>query len=330
MPKISVIVPVYNVEAYLHRCVDSVLSQTFTDFELILVDDGSPDTSGHICDEYRTLDSRVTVIHQKNQGVSGARNTGIDYAQTTDSEWITFIDSDDYVVPRYLEALLKAAQGYSLSVGARALTEGEDLPEYPEYTVSLRSTSELCLTIHGNFTLATAKLFRKELFSELRFPLGKMHEDVFTTHKILFRFDTTPFVPEPLYAHFRNPTSLTESAWTPGRLDELDALVEQIAFLVDKGLMDVAESRFRTYMYRNYIAQDMIKAYTGASAAERQALLERTNHQLQDMLKRYRKYHWCRWWKDRQDFWITMTAFGPQGLHDTYRKIKARITGQNN
>ena len=107
MPTISVIVPVYKVEKYIHRCVDSILSQTFTDFELILVDDGSPDNCGKICDEYAEKDIRIHVIHQENGGLSAARNAGIDWVfANSDSEWITFIDSDDWVHPEYLERLL--------------------------------------------------------------------------------------------------------------------------------------------------------------------------------------------------------------------------------
>ena len=110
MPKISVIVPVYKVEKYLNRCVDSILAQTLSDFELILVDDGSPDNCGIICDDYQSKDNRVVVIHKENGGLSDARNKGIERALTNgESEWITFIDSDDYVNERYLELLFSAA-----------------------------------------------------------------------------------------------------------------------------------------------------------------------------------------------------------------------------
>lgn len=105
--QISVIVPVYNVEDYLHRCIDSILSQSFTDFELILVDDGSPDNSGKICDEYAQKDNRVRVFHKLNGGVSSARNLGLDNAH---GEWVTFIDSDDYVEVDYLKELIDAQQ----------------------------------------------------------------------------------------------------------------------------------------------------------------------------------------------------------------------------
>ena len=106
MPKISVIVPVYNTEKYLNRCIDSILAQTFTDFELLLIDDGSTDCSGKICDEYAAKDSRVRVFHKENGGVSSARNMGLDNAQ---GEWITFVDSDDWVHEDFLKKRLALA-----------------------------------------------------------------------------------------------------------------------------------------------------------------------------------------------------------------------------
>ena len=106
--RISVIVPVYKVEKYIHRCVCSILNQTYTDFELILVDDGSPDNSGKICDEYAVKDNRIKVIHKDNGGLSSARNAGLDWVfEFSDSQFITFIDSDDYVDKNYLYLLLK-------------------------------------------------------------------------------------------------------------------------------------------------------------------------------------------------------------------------------
>ena len=110
MPLISVIVPIYKVKEYLNRCVDSILSQTFTSFELVLVDDGSPDECGEICDDYAIKDDRIIVIHQSNKGLSEARNTGIDWAmKNSDSEWLTFVDSDDWIHPDYLRLLYDSA-----------------------------------------------------------------------------------------------------------------------------------------------------------------------------------------------------------------------------
>ena len=113
-PKISVIIPVYNAEKYLRRCVDSILAQIFTDFELLLIDDGSKDKSGVICDEYAKKDNRVKVFHKENGGVSSARNLGLDNAR---GEWIGFIDSDDMVKPEYLDGLIRYQSRSSLVVG---------------------------------------------------------------------------------------------------------------------------------------------------------------------------------------------------------------------
>ena len=113
MPNISVIVPVYNTEKYLHRCIDSILAQTYTDFELLLINDGSKDNSGKICDEYATKDSRIKVFHKENGGVSSARNVGLDNAK---GEWITFCDADDWVCNKWLEVFFQYSEGVDLVV----------------------------------------------------------------------------------------------------------------------------------------------------------------------------------------------------------------------
>ncbi len=128
MSKISVIIPVYNTEAYIQRCVDSILWQTLNDFELILVDDGSSDNCGSICDEYARQDNRIHVIHQKNKGLSAARNVGLDYVfEHFDSDWVSFIDSDDWVYPKYLESLIQAAIENNVQIAAcnHLRTKGE-------------------------------------------------------------------------------------------------------------------------------------------------------------------------------------------------------------
>ena len=113
MPELSIIVPVYKVELYLSKCIDSILAQTFTDFELILIDDGSPDRCGEICDEYAARDSRIIVIHQENQGVSAARNAGLDIAA---GEFIGFVDSDDWIEPEMYTAMLNEKQAHDVDV----------------------------------------------------------------------------------------------------------------------------------------------------------------------------------------------------------------------
>ncbi len=234
MAKISVIVPAYKVEKYLARCIDSILDQTFTDFELILVDDGSPDNCGKICDEYAEKDSRIHVIHKENGGLSDARNAGIDWAfKHSNSEWITFIDSDDWIHPKYLESLYNAVKetGCEISICGYEETTGDN-PIVDECRLQsvIVNTEDFFCEHNVNAVIACAKLYKKELFREIRYPVGKLHEDEFTTYKMLFQYENCAFVNQPLYFYFQNTESITKSKWSINRLDGLEALSYQIEF----------------------------------------------------------------------------------------------------
>ena len=234
MPTISVIVPVYKVEKYIHRCVDSILGQTYADFELILVDDGSPDNCGAICDEYAARNSRVVVIHQKNGGLSAARNAAIDWTfANSDSQWLTFIDSDDWVHPEYLQRLLGAAveNNVAVSICGYKQTDGADPVIIPETLEPvLWDTEAFYVKQNVNATIACGKLYQKECFRNIRYPLGKLHEDEFTTYKILFAFQSVAVISAPLYAYYTNPESIIQSAWSPRRMDALDAYSERLIY----------------------------------------------------------------------------------------------------
>lgn len=283
MPTISVIVPVYKVEKYIHRCVDSILGQTYEDFELILVDDGSPDNCGAICDEYAAKDSRVVVLHQKNGGLSAARNAGINWAfANSDSQWLSFIDSDDWVHSEYLRRLLDAAQENSVSVSicAYAQTDGQE-PEIAQETLSpvMWNTEKFFVEHNVNATVAWGKLYRKECFAQIRYPLGKLHEDEFTTYKILFRFPSVAVIQAPLYFYYTNPESIMMTAWSAKRLVAYDALEEQIAFFAKNDNCKAKRSVIRRYL---------------KSVADRIALLsldkcENHNH-LSNLCKRKKKF----------------------------------------
>ena len=178
---ITIIVPVYKVEPYLRRCVDSILAQTFTDFELILVDDGSPDNCGAICDEYAAQDSRIHVIHQENGGLSAARNAGIDWAfANSDSQWLAFVDSDDWVHPNYLAYLYRAVSEDGTKVSAcgyREVLDSNEIIETEDYCSRVLLWEEFLLNHGLKATLAWNKLYSKDLFHELRYPDGKLYED---------------------------------------------------------------------------------------------------------------------------------------------------------
>lgn len=232
MPQISVIVPVYKVEQYLHRCVDSILAQTFTDFELILVDDGSPDNCGAICDEYAQKDSRVVVIHQPNGGLSAARNAGIDWAfANSDSEWLFFVDSDDWIHKKSLEALLNGARqtGLEVVVGGyeRSIGKNPILDEQALQAVVWDVEDYFCGEYNVNAVVAWGKIYSKKCFAEIRYPLGKYHEDEFTTYKILFMYKRIAVIQQPLYAYYQNSDGIMGSTWTPKRLAIVEALEER-------------------------------------------------------------------------------------------------------
>lgn len=253
MALISVIVPVYKVEAYIYRCVDSILEQTYQDFELILVDDGSPDCCGAICDEYAQKDSRVHVIHQTNGGLSAARNAGIDWAfANSDSQWLTFIDSDDWVHPEMLERLLANAVKFKVNVSicGYALTQGETNElKSAEFQNQTWEPETFFVNHNTNAVVAWGKLYQKECFAEVRYPVGKIHEDEFTTYKILFAEQSVAVTDMPMYFYYQNANGITKSDWTPRRLDVWEAFEAQIAYFDAYDNKKMVKNRLQNYLW---------------------------------------------------------------------------------
>ena len=239
MPLISVIVPVYKVELYLSRCIDSILAQTFTDFELILVDDGSPDNCGRICDEYAQKDKRLHVIHKENGGLSSARNAGIDWVfANSDSQWLTFIDSDDWIHPQYLELLLSGANSTNTDICVCEYTRTSDFSDFENFNninTQVLTPEELFVNYHVTSVIACCKLYKKSCFENIRYPVGKLHEDEYTTYKTLFQKSIISYLEEPLYFYFTNSDSIMNSGWSPKRLDAIQAFHEQIAYFQKGG-----------------------------------------------------------------------------------------------
>lgn len=182
--KLSVIVPVYNVEAYLHRCIDSILTSSFQDFELILVDDGSEDRCPSICDEYATKDARIQVIHQANKGLSEARNAGLDVAT---GEYIGFIDSDDYISKEMYRTLIKNIEMYDADISTigyiQVTPNEEEVSRFPHITAdTLYQRKDFLENFYpeNRFIIAAPvwnKIYRRTLFEKCRFPSGKLYED---------------------------------------------------------------------------------------------------------------------------------------------------------
>lgn len=299
MPTISVIVPVYKVEDYLERCVESILAQTFTDFELILVDDGSPDSCPAMCDAWAEKDSRIKVIHKENGGLSDARNVGF---EASHGEWISFIDSDDYVHPAMLQALYDAVQEYGVKVSVCGFkrTEGEQLEENPDLSAKLWSAEDLYLQRHVNATVAWGKLYHRSVV--LPYPVGKLHEDEFVTYRILFACEKIAVVAAELYGYYINPKGIMRTEWNPKRLDVLSAHKEQIAYFDKLGLKKLREFCIRHTM-KNVLANLEIVSKMNPSCLKFMKVYRRRGREI------LRKHFFDKIFVGDQDMWIYLRFY---------------------
>lgn len=237
MPKISVIIPVYNVEKYLHTCLDSILAQTFTDFELILIDDGSPDSSGKICDEYAEKDSRIRVFHQENQGQAAARNFGVNQAK---ADWIHFVDSDDIIHPQMLEILFDGVVKSNCNISMCGYISGDAIPEafdahITKYDVCQTVVTDeylLSLLKDGSFRYHCiwAKIIKKDILLKFPFEAGRTREDSAVVCKWLYEAGRIADINYPMYFYLYNPNGTVNSGFSKKSLDILWAWNQQIKF----------------------------------------------------------------------------------------------------
>ncbi len=217
---ISVIVPVYNVESYLRKCLDSILAQTYQDLEILVIDDGSTDGSGKICDEYAEKDARIKVFHTKNRGLSAARNLGLNEAH---GEWISFVDSDDWVEPDFCKEPLKTAIQYNTDLvifrfrmvnGKKRIWRIEPDPKTKDATLRL---------IHEEATIVVwNKLFSRSLFDGVYFPEGKLYEDNAVTHRLIYKAERIYYSEAVLYNKVSREDNITSSM----NLDKAEELCE--------------------------------------------------------------------------------------------------------
>ena len=223
--KISVIVPVYKVEPHLRRCVDSILAQSYTNLEIILVDDGSPDNCPAICDEYAEKDDRVRVIHKPNGGLSDARNAGLDIAT---GEWLSFIDSDDWIEPSMYETLMRNANqhGAQISIGGvfdELMTKNGIVVKKTTAGKSITTESREKLDAIRHFLThswsAWDKIYRREVFDGIRYPVGEINEDEAIALRLLNNCDRVVYTNEPFYHYISRPESITTSSFSLKKLD---------------------------------------------------------------------------------------------------------------
>lgn len=225
---VSVVVPVYNVEPFLPECVESILAQTWQNYEVILVDDGSTDSSGKMCDDYARKNTRVRVIHKKNGGLSSARNAGIDIAL---GNYIAFVDSDDAVHPDYLKVLVEIAEGLDADLVACDFNKGE-VCKWTEESVpqfETRLGNDILKKMNDKdviVTVAWNKLYHRKFFDEygLRYPEGKIHEDMFLTPQVLRLADKMVITSQKLYFYRQRENSIMSADFSLKQLDGLEAI----------------------------------------------------------------------------------------------------------
>lgn len=234
---ISIIVPVYNVEKYLETCINSILSQTYTDFELILIDDGSTDNSGVICDKYEEADVRVRVIHNNNQGVSATRNTGIEVAR---GDYIAFIDSDDLIHPDYLLHMFELIEQYNADLVCCSTNYG-NVPDWNSgnLDITVRYGEDILEKMYindGNITITTNKLYKKSLFidNNIRFIEGIRFEDIQIMPRILNNAKIMVITNNNLYFYRKREGSFTKlHSFNKSRLDIIKVVEDRMEFLRD-------------------------------------------------------------------------------------------------
>ena len=224
MDLISVIVPIYNVEPYLRRCVDSILAQKYRNLEIILVDDGSPDDCPQICDEYAAQDERIKVIHKANGGLSSARNAGLDAAS---GDWVSFIDSDDWIEPDMYEVLLRNAGNANAEISVGGVND--ELVDQDRVTVTKTtyhgalkqetlSPTEAMARYFTTSWAAWDKIYRKELFQTIRFPVGEINEDEAIVLKLLDTCTAVSYTNQVFYHYIHRAQSITTSAFSEKKL----------------------------------------------------------------------------------------------------------------
>lgn len=287
---ISIIMPVYKVEEYLEKCIESVLKQTYTNLQIILVDDGSPDNCGKICDEYAKKDPRIEVIHKVNGGLSDARNVGIAKAK---GKYIGFVDSDDYIKEDMYEILINLIKEYDADVSICNLYDVIDGKEYirnNENGIQKYSRLEILkeVLLDKNIqSYAWNKLYKKELFDEIKYPIGKKYEDIGTTFYVFEKCNKIVVTSKPEYYYLKRSDSLVNNVTESTVLDYTDIIIQRYLY-TQKNIEELRK-------YNNYyLAKTLITAHNdiellGSISEKMQEKYKELYNLVYDIMKNNRK-----------------------------------------
>ena len=262
---ISVVVPIYNVEKYLRLCLDSLLMQTYTNFEVLMINDGSPDDSANICKEYLAKDRRFQYFEKENGGLSDARNYGIECSK---GEYITFVDSDDWLKETFLEDLYEAITRTGADIALSTYIIYDDfqsvynIPVIGEYYERIWMSDEFIRELpqlemkDNSYSTSWAKLFKKELFCTIRFPKGKLIEDTRTNIKLFLESSRLVYINKCLYFYRIRGGSIIQTITEKLLKDVLDTLIERLSLVTMKGLYSniYKETLLESLKYRSYQA----------------------------------------------------------------------------
>lgn len=245
--KVSVIIPIYNVEKYLEKCLDSIVHQSYKNLEIILVNDGSTDSSSKICEDYQKKDERIIVINKENGGLSDARNKGIDIAT---GEYITFIDSDDYIHKDMIGELMNIATNNDADISVCGFqkffneSDSEIIDNMLLNTdIQLFNSQDILDNFYSkisvNIIVAWAKIYKMSLFNKIRYNKGKIHEDEFIAHKLIFESKKIAYIPKKMYFYRIRKNSITGEKFNKKRLDKIEALEDRLKFANEKNLKNL-------------------------------------------------------------------------------------------
>lgn len=218
---VSVIIPIYNVAPYLGRCVESVLNQTFTDLEILLIDDGSTDQCPVLCDAWANRDERIVVVHQQNAGLSAARNAGIDIAR---GEYLVFVDSDDWIHPKYVDTLQHDMERLQCKMAIGEKKRCREVVEYEkldELAVAIPMSEAIPRMLRGEWISAWAKMYHRSLFDDVRFPVGRNNEDYAILIYLFEKCEQVCYTKNVVYYYFVREGSITRSSLNDHSFDEV-------------------------------------------------------------------------------------------------------------
>ncbi len=323
MDWVSVIIPVYNVENYIERCVTSVINQTYKNLEIIIIDDGSTDSSFEICKKLGANDTRIKIIQQSNSGVSVSRNTGLKNAT---GEYILQVDSDDFIAPYTVEHLLNVSRDNQADIVICDFVRGSDseynFPADANGNIDIVSSKEVYNLMYKDshhalrYVVPWCKLYKRNLFQGIEYPDGKIFEDIYVTHKVIFKCKKIALLNEELFYYFYRSNSLMNMEFNLAKLDYLPALVERIDFFKENGMDNLSEIAYdellHSLIWEYSRTRDMLHSKVGLKYVKK---MFRQN---------YRKGYASKRYPDESKIFLSVFNFNPE-LIVLYWKISGKL-----